>query len=376
MTHRERVLAAINHQSPDRVPVDLGSAAFTTMTEAAHDRLRRYLGLPIDAVPTPASKRASTVFPDEAILRRFDIDLRPVALGNPAGRPDRAVSEDAFVDEWGVTWSRVPGSHFINTDGPFSHIDEPVLPDLEKIVWPDPADSGRYHGLRERARQLSKTTDCAIVLNLGSGPVHLSQFMRGFGAWLEDVLLHQAFFEGLLDRITEIQAEIFDRALAETSQYVDLVAYGDDIAMQKGPLIRPALYRQLIKPLHRRLADAVKKYHKPILYHSCGSVYAFIPDLIDLGIEILNPIQVRAAEMDTKRLKREFGRDLSFWGGIDIQQVLPFGTPQQVREEVKHRIGDLHNGGGYVVCPSHNLQPEVPPQNIVAMYEAALEYGR
>ena len=376
MTHRERVLAAINHKQPDRVPIDLGGTLFTTVTEAAHDHLRAYLGLPADAVAVPTSRRSSTVFPDEAILRRLDIDLRPIAVGGPDGRPDRVVSEGAFVDEWGVTWTRVPGSHYINTDGPFCHVEEPTLQDLEKIPWPDPADPGRYRGLRERAKQLSETTDYAVALTIGPGPVHLSQFMRGYGAWLEDILLQQAFFEGLLERITEIFAGFIDRALAETSEYVDLVAYGDDIGTQKGPLLRPALYRQLIKPRHRRLAEAVKKYHKPILYHSCGSVYAFIPDLIDLGIEILNPIQVRAAEMDTKRLKREFGRDLCFWGGIDIQQVLPFGTPQQVREEVKHRIDDLGNGGGYVVCPSHNLQPEVPPQNVVAMYEAALEYGR
>jgi uroporphyrinogen decarboxylase len=374
LTHRERVLAAINHQQPDRVPVDLGGAFFSTMTAAAHERLRAYLGLPAGA-PTPVARRSSTVFPDEAILRRLDIDVRPVALGNPDGRPDRVVSEDAFVDEWSVTWTKAPGGHYLYTDGPFYHVEEPTLQDLEKIVWPDPADAGRYRGLRERARQLAETTDYAIVLNIAPGPIHLSQFMRGYGAWLEDILLHQVFFEGLIDRITEIQAEIIDRVLAETSEYIDMVAYGDDLGMQKGPLIRPALYRQLIKPRHKRLAEAVKKYHKPILYHSCGSVYAFIPDLIDLGIEILNPIQVGATEMDTKRLKREFGRDLCFWGGIDVQQVLPFGTPQQVREEVKHRIDDLGNGGGYVVSPSHNLQPEVPPQNVVAMYEAALEYG-
>ena len=374
MTHRERVLAAISHQPPDRVPVDLGGAFFTTMTAVAHERLRAYFGLTA-AAPTPVARRSSTVYPDEAILQRLDIDVRPVRVGNPDGRPDRVLSEGAFLDEWGVTWTKAPGGHYINTDGPFYQVAEPNLSDLEKVSWPDPADPGRYRGLREHAQQLSETTDFAIVLNIGPGPMHLAQFLRGFGAWLEDSLLHQTFFEGLLDRITDIYVEIIDRALAATSEYVDVVAYGDDLGTQKGPLIRPALYRQLIKPRHRRLAEAVRKYHKSILFHTCGSVYAFIPDLIDLGIEILNPIQVGAAEMDTKRLKREFGRDLCFWGGIDIQQVLPFGTPQQVREEVKHRLDDLGHGGGYVVSPSHNLQPEVPPQNVVALYEAALEYG-
>jgi uroporphyrinogen decarboxylase len=254
-------------------------------------------------------------------------------------------------------------------------LEEPTLQDLDRAHWPDPADAGRYRGLRERARQLHETTDFAVILGIGPGPVHQSQFMRGYGAWLEDLLLNQSFFAGLLERLAEIHAGMVERALEEAHEYVDLVALADDVGTQNGPLMRPELYRQLIKPSHRRICDTVKRFSKPILYHTCGSVYALIPDFIEAGVDILNPIQVRAAGMETQRLKREFGRELAFWGGIDIQEVLPRGTPAQVRDEVRRLIDDLGPGGGYVISAAHNIQPEVPPENLVAMYDTAVECG-
>jgi uroporphyrinogen decarboxylase len=374
MTHRERILAAANREEPDRIPRDLGSTLATTLTVKAHERLRAYLGLPTEPPPATFAARSSTVIPDEAILRRFDVDARPLLLGSPDGRPDRWVSPDAFVDEWGVTWTRPEGGHFIGTDGPFYRLEEPTLQDLDRVSWPDPDDPGRYRGLRERARALRENTDYAVVLTLGVGPVHQCQFVRGYGEWLEDLLLNPAFAEGLLDRVVEPWVRIADRALREAGAYVDVVMYGDDVGTQGGPLVRPELYRRVIKPRHRRMADTVKRHGKPILYHSCGSVYALIPDLIDVGIDVLNPVQVTAADMDTRRLKREFGADLAFWGAINTQQVLPLGTPQDVRGEVKRRIEDLAAGGGYVLCAVHNIQPEVPPENVVAMYEASLEF--
>lgn len=376
MTHRERILAAVNRKHPDRVPLDLGSTIATTITANAHARLRTHLGLPSDHPPVTFYRRSRTVVPDESILDRFDLDARPLLLGSPDGRPDREIAANAFTDEWNVTWTKPEAGHYINTDGPFYHLDEPTMQELEKFAWPDPADPGRYRGLRERARMLRANTDYAVVLNLGVGPVHQCQFVRGYAEWLGDLLIHPTFAEGLLDRVVDIWVEIATRALEEAGDYVDLVMYGDDIATQRSTLMGPRLYRRLIKPRHKRMADAVKRFRKPILYHSCGAVYALIPDLIETGIDVLNPIQVSAAEMDTKRLKREFGRDLAFWGAIDNQGVLPTGTPEDVRNEVKRRIDDLAEGGGYVLCAAHNIQQDVPPQNVVTMYETARDYGR
>jgi uroporphyrinogen decarboxylase len=215
-----------------------------------------------------------------------------------------------------------------------------------------------------------------VILNLSIGPVHQCQYVRGYGTWLEDLLLRPVFAEALLDRVTDIMIQVANRALEEAGAYVDLVMYGDDIATQNATLFRPDLYRRMIKPRHKAMANTIKRHGKPIVYHSCGSVYALIPDLIEVGIDALNPVQVSAADMATDRLKREYGRELTFWGGIDTHRVLPTGTPGEVREEVKRRIDDLRDNGGYVLCAVHNIQPEVPPENIVAMYEAALEYGR
>jgi len=375
MTHRERILQTISRKPPDRLPIDLGATIATTMTAGAHDRLLAHLNIPPAVPPVFFARRSGTVIPDEAILRRFDVDARPLLLGGPDGCPDRPVSTNAFVDEWGVTWTRPEGGHYISTDGPFYRSVEPSLADLDRHSWPDPADPGRYRGLRDRACALHET-GFAVILNLGVGPIHQCQFLRGFGEWLGDLLANSAFAEGMLDRATAFWVETANHALREAGDYVDVVMYGDDVATQRAPLMRPDLYRKLIKPRHKRMAEAVKRFGKPVVYHSCGSVYALVPDLIDIGIDALNPIQVSAAHMDTARLKREFGRDLAFWGGIDNQKTLPFGTPDDVRREVKRRIDDLAEGGGYVLCAAHNIQHDVPPANVAAMYDAALEYGK
>ena len=374
MTHRERILSALKHKDTDRVPLDLGSTGCTTISVRAYERLRAHLGIPSEPPPIMWSIPSGTVVPEEAILRRFDVDTRPLSLKSP---PDRCPSADTLIDEWGVTWSRhAGGNSFMNSDGPFCHLAEPTLEDLEKVPWPNPADTSRYEGLRDRAKELHEGTDYAVVLNLSHGPVHQCQYLRGYVAWLEDLLLRPIFAQALIDRIVEIWIEIAERALQEAADYVDLVMYADDIATQNAVLLQSELYRRMLKPRHKAMADAVKRYSKPIMFHSCGSVYALIPDLIETGIDVLNPVQVSAANMNTERLKREFGRELTFWGGIDTHRVLPAGTPAEVRHEVKRRIDDLHHAGGYVLCAVHNIQPDIPPENVVAMYEAALEYGR
>lgn len=373
MTHRERILAALRHHLPDRVPLDLGGTGSSTVSARFHERLRAYLNLPAEPPPVLFSKRSSTVIPDEVILKRFGIDARPIRTGRPDVTTEHEIDANTFIDEWSVTWRRALGEHFISVNGPFQHLAEPKPNDLGISVWPDPNDRGYYRSLGERARKLHEMTDCAVALNLPNGPVHQSQFMRGYSEWLKDLLIHPKFVEALAERITEVWVGIATQALEESQDYVDVVSYGDDLALQSSPLMRPELYRKLIKPHHQRMAAAVKKFGKPIVYHSCGSVYSLIPDLLDVGIDALNPVQVTAANMDTKRLKQEFGRDLTFWGGIDTQRVLPLGTPAEVREEVRRRIEDLGEDGGYVLSPVHNVQPEVPPENIVAMLEAVLE---
>jgi uroporphyrinogen decarboxylase len=200
--------------------------------------------------------------------------------------------------------------------------------------------------------------------------------MRGYAEWLMDLLAEPVFAEALLTRIVDWFTEVAIRALGEAGEHVDLVVFGDDLGTQNQALMRPELYRRLIKPQHRRIIDTVKRFGKPILLHSCGSISALIPDLIEAGVDALNPIQVSAANMDTKMLKREFGQDLTFWGAVDNQRVLPGGTVREVREEVRRRIEDLASGGGYVLCATQDIQADVPPENVVAMYEEARVYRK
>ncbi len=374
MTHRQRIRAALARRQPDRVPLDLGGTGCSTMTTGAHAKLRVHLGIPAEPAAPLFSRRGSTAIVDRAIVERFQCDVLPLVPGAPA-KAERDVSEIAFVDEFGVTWQRHCGTHYINVNGPFQKLDEPAPADVDRFAWPDPLDPARYTGLGERARALRGQADYAVALTAWLGPVHLSQFMRGYVEWLEDLLARPSFVEALLDRFVSLWLVAMDRILAECQGEVDAVLFGDDIGTQNGPLFRPELYRRFVKPHHKRMVEALKRRGVPVIYHSCGSVAALIKDLIDTGIDALNPVQVAAAGMDTAWLKTEFGRDLAFWGAIDTQRVLSRGTPAKVRDEVHRRIDDLAETGGYVLCGVHNIQAEVPPENVVAMYGAALEYG-
>ncbi len=197
---------------------------------------------------------------------------------------------------------------------------------MEAFPWPNPLDPGRFRALRSQAQTLRAASDAALILVLGVGAVHQIQFMRGYAAALEDLIAAPDFVQAFLERYADFWTCMTERALETVGDLVDLTMFGDDLGTQQGPVMSPALYRRLIKPTHARMVQAIKKFRKPVLLHSCGSVAAFIPDLVEIGIDALHPVQVTARDMDTARLKKEFGRDITFWGGIDTHRVLPRGT--------------------------------------------------
>lgn len=373
LSHRERVLTALNHQEPDRIPIDFGSSFVSTIIAPAYENLKRHLGFTHETVIM--LKRQKTVIPHEEVLQRFDIDTRPLLLGGYRGGNAREVDSNTFLDAWGVTWKRAEQGHFINADGPFQHT-EPNTRLLEEYPWPDPLNPGFFDGLKERAQQLRKTTDCAIVLNLPVGVVHQSQFLRGYSEWLIDLSLNPEFAENLMDRIVNIWIKTCQRALKILGNSIDIILWGDDIALQQSTLMNPEQYRLMVKPRHRKMVAAVKeKSDAKIVYHSCGSVAPLMEDFIEIGIDVINPVQVKAADMDPLQLKKAYGNRISFWGAIDTQGVLPFGSPQDVRTEVRRVIDSMADNGGYVLNSVHNIQAEVPPENIVAMFDEAKTYG-
>jgi uroporphyrinogen decarboxylase len=207
------------------------------------------------------------------------------------------------------------------------------------------------------------------------GFVHLSQYLRGYEQWLMDIVLEPAFLDALMDRALEWWLALAGAVLDEVGPYVDVVAFGDDVAFHDRPMVDLERYRRLFKPRHRRMIDLLKsKSQARVLYHCCGAVRSLIPEFVDIGVDALNPVQVSSAGMDdTAALKAKFGRDICFWGGIDTGRVLPRGTPDDVRAEVRRRIGDLAPGGGFVLAAVHNVQEDVPPENILAMVDAVLE---
>jgi uroporphyrinogen decarboxylase len=381
MTHRDRVLAALAHIEPDRVPMDFGSTRTTGATIPAYRRLRSYLGLP-ESAERPVEcidLMQQLALVEEDVLRALDVDARGVFLGAPDGfqvHIEQQEETEEYVDEWGVRRRRVGGSFYFDlVHSPLAG--EPDLRRIERYPWPDPHDPGRYRRLKEQVQQLTATGEFAVVVSPASGPLHITQYLRGFEDWFTDLLAAPAFAEALFERVFGIACEMASQALDLVGRDADVVFLGDDLGTQLGPQVSPAVYRRLIKPYQRRLFDV---YHAKspgkVLYHTCGSVVALIPDLIEIGVDVLNPVQVRATGMDPVRLKREYGRDLSFWGGIDTQEVLPRGAAEDVRQEVARRIGELGPSGGYVLNSVHNVQPDVPPENIVAMFGAGREYGR
>jgi uroporphyrinogen decarboxylase len=248
---------------------------------------------------------------------------------------------------------------------------------IANYPWPDPNDPGYTAGLAATAEKLHRESGCAIILTLPVGPLHQCQWLRGYENWMMDLASNVEFYQALMDKVTEIWLKISSRMLSAVGRNIDCIFFGDDVAYQNGPMVRRQTYDKYIKPYHVRIFSLLRSHGAKIVYHSCGAVTSLIDDFIELGVDALNPVQVSAAGMDTAVLKQRFGDRIAFWGGgVDTQRVLPTGTSAEVRAEVRRRIGDLAPGGGYVFCAVHNIQREVPPENIHAMYDEALSCGR
>jgi len=381
MNHRERVLAALNHKEPDRIPVDLGGTIITSITKKAYLDLKKYLNMPVEEIKM-LDYVQQLPYMAEDLYQRFDVDFRMVQLpAATAGGLNIFEEGDyyAFIDRWGskLHMPKNGGYYFDWVDFP---VKETTMEALENYAWTKPDPKEYHQQLAKQAKELYEHTDYAIVGTaiIGGGIFEQPARIMGMQRFLEALAAEPKFAESVMDRITEIYIESCNLYLEEMGQYLHVFTYWDDVCTQEGWMISPAMYRKLIKPRTRRLVDAIKqKTNAKLFYHSCGATFDLIPDLIDLGFDILNPVQVSAKGMDTKRLKQTFGKDITFWGGgFDTQMVLPFGSPQELRDEVKRRIDDLAPGGGFVFAGVHNIQALVPPQNIVTAFDTALEYGR
>jgi uroporphyrinogen decarboxylase len=373
MTAHERVLAALEHRTPDRVPRDLGGTTATGINIIAYQNLVKHLGLNEQA--TLFSERVRLANLSDEVLAKFKSDTRCVMPGGSfgVGEPE---GDGTFVDGYGIVRA-LPDErgHWYAVRTPLTgEVTRQDVANASK-TWPDPTDPVYLDGVAETASRLRKETDCAIILNLPLGVIHLAQWLRGFDNWLMDLVLDTAFSVYFLDTLLERWLEVTKLLLDAVGDKVDVLFYGEDVAFHNGPMVSPKTYKQIIQPYQRRVFRALHDWSDAkILYHNCGSMTWQIPDLIEWGVDALNPVQVTSHDMgDTASLKARFGERIAFWGAIDTGHVLPRGTPDDVRREVRRRIEDLSPEGGYVLATVHNIQAEVPPENICAIWEAADE---
>lgn len=381
MTPRERFQKAMNFQEPDRVPIDLGGFQ-TGIHKKAYKNLIDYLGIKDEIITLDAVQQLAK--PCEVLLQRLHVDTRYVTAHGPEGF-DGTIKQNFrngklwhdLTDEFGVVWS-MPDDQQNYMDISFHPLANATIEDIAKYPFPDGKDTTRFTGVREQALKMQNETDYAISTGIGGVVYEYCWYMRGLEQWFTDTLTNEAFCEALLDQTLRYWMDYYTGFMKEVGDIVDIVMIGDDLTGQTGPLFEPDFYRRVVKPRQKKLVQHIKSLTKAkIWYHTCGSCIEYIPDLIDNGIDILNPVQTSARNMDPASLKNNYGKKVVLWGGgIDSQHKLPFADPKEIKEEVKRNLAIFKPNGGYIFNNIHNIQGDVPPQNIVAMYDAAWEYGK
>ena len=413
MTSRERVLSAINHQTPDRVPIDLGATPSSGISAIAYSNLLKHIGMPelpvqiYDVVQQLAQ-------PDMKILNKFGVDVldigrefndkptdwKPTILanGDPALYPKwfnpvklENGSYATYDDDGKTMLSRMPvgatffdQTYFPYVDGYPDNYDQ-LDEEMGRIMWARDAhspwdhagDEGFWDTLRKKTLHLRHNTDKALLVVCGCNLFEWGTFLRRMDNFLMDLLCDPYNVEKLLDQLMLRHLATLEKVCNAVGDIVDIIRFGDDLGMTSGPFMDPEIYRSLFKPRHKILCDFVKEHSQMHTFiHSCGSISQLMPDMIDAGIEIFNPVQTNAYQMEPEFLKKEFGKNCTFWGGgIETAGVLNNSTPQQVRDQVFERLEMFSKGGGFVFNTVHNILPDVPPENIVAMFEAINEYN-
>lgn len=396
MTSRERVLKTLRHEEPDMVPIDLGAMRSTGIMAIAYNKLKKHLD--IDGGLTRVYDIGQQLAePEPQILERFQVDV--VDLSNTFGEesvdwvdwtlPDGSAGQVHKVflpirkgNEWVLmdgdrVAARMPEDclYFESCNPPLEHAE--TSSDIQSFNWYFYSDED-LKMLEHKARDLYKNTEYAIMGGFGGNILELGQAYRGWSNFMMDLAMNPGFAEELMDKMVEVHLKNLEGYLQAVGDYIQIIQMGDDLGTQNATQLSPDMYREMIKPRHEKIYQYVKKNSDLFVFlHSCGSIYDLIPDLIETGVDILNPVQTSANKMDPVRLKSEFGDKITFWGGgVDTQHVLPEGSPEQVEDMVKQRIEIFAPGGGFVFNQVHNIQANVPPENVVAAYDTAAKWRR
>lgn len=383
MNSRERILAALNHRESDRIPYDLAGTTWTGITNTAYQNLLKLLGIDNETLVW-SDVIQQIVIPSEEILNRINVDVRgifPLTSHNWDVYSKLKDCGDYFeyFDEWGFTHHLPKNGHWFSlVKHPMSEVDFDSEELIENYSWPDAANKQRFLGLREKAIQYRNQDKIVFTKGLCAGLFEMHQRVRGMENAMLDPFLFPVNSYKLVGKLADLKIEFWDAALNELGDVVDIVGEGDDYGTQQSQLIDPEQFREYYRPHFTRVLKFIKEKAPKVklMFHSCGNVRPIIPDLIEMGVDILNPVHIAATGMEPVQLKKDFGNDIVFWGGgIDTQKVLPSGTPQEVKNDVKRNIEALAPGGGFVFSTVHNIQAEVPPENIIAMFDALKEFG-
>lgn len=384
-TSCQRLTTALEHREPDCVPLDLGGAYVTGINVIALRRLRQYLGLSHDSeVLDPVTQIAQV---GEDVRERLAVDVegvRPSAPLQPGLARDVGLRDGYYrlIDEFGIGWQMPErGGHYYDLYlSPLARAE--TVKDIEGYAWPDPLDPARFVGFRERANKIVFGRKRGLIAErMSSGMWEHAMWLRGYEKFFTDMALRPEMVHAIMSKELELKMAFWGRVVEMLEGYTIVISEADDLGQQNGLLISLEMYKRLIWPYHKRLFAFIRSRAKGatrvyIFFHNDGAIYETLPLLVEAGVDIINPWQVNCKGMnDTKKFKREWGKELVVWGGsCDTQHVLPFGTPQEVRDETRRRIDDLAPGGGFVFAPIHIIQGGVPPENIVAWWETLQEY--
>jgi len=376
LTPRERVRATLNHQEPDRVPISLGGSA-NHLTEERFLLLRDHFGF------QEISRRTLVGFyttPDyNPLLDCLGTDMRFIHIRPPHNyiANDLRGEFRPFVDEWGLTHELVSG--YYNLSGsPLA--EDLTIEKIENYPWPDPYDPVRLEGLKEEVEELYHHSPYAIVAHR---PVYgnvweFARWMVGMENALMMTALDKKLFDYLIGKLSEVLDGFYDAFLGVVGPYVEMIEMAEDLGTNNGPMFSPQIYSKIIKPRHKKTIEMIKR-HAPqakVMLHCDGAIRKFIPDIIDAGFDVLNPIEAHLPGMDPKELKAEFGKDLTFMGGVDVKKVLTTGTENDIRAEIRRRIEEMGEGGGYILAPAHNFGNDIPLENMLLFFEAGKELGK
>ncbi len=412
MNSRERIIKALNHQEADRVPIDLGSMRSSGISAISYNNLKKQLGLDLNNLAFMYDFIQQLVYPQSEILERFHIDSIDAGQafidsieqkkwklndGSECLIPNYlniSVEGDTvyILDKDNTKLGKKPKSSLYVDQCYWVYGDLPFIPDsfnekdLDRHMWAIPSPPWHldvfkdedFKIFKNKIKELRENTEYAIMISFGGNLFETGAFLRGMANFMMDIYTDKIRTKKLVDVLVERNLRKLKRILEAVGKYVDIIMFGDDLGGQDGPFMSAEVYKDVFKPRHKKMWDFVHDNSNcKVFLHSCGSIYELLPDMIDAGLDIINPVQTSARNMEPLKLKKEFGKDLVFWGGgCDTRDVLPKKSPKEISEHVKRRIDIFSKGGGFVFNQVHNILADVPPENVIAMLDSAYSFGK